>query len=183
MAVGVNVAVGTSVTVGEDVLVPVAVTEVGIVPRGLVSVLVVVGTNDGKDEGAPDIGIGIGIGIVFVVVVGSEEGELVAPIAVVGIMFGRTILLLLLGDSVLFLGETIADTAVVGDPDPDPVAASVVPSPLLLPSLAVLLLFCFQQSGLVQLVFHGLDGTVTSSVPALRSSSSSNSSGATRRRR
>lgn len=181
VAVGVNVAVGMYVTVGEDVLVPVAVTEVGIVPRGLVSVLVVVGTNDGKDEGAPDIGIGIGI--VFVVVVGSEEGELVAPIAVVGIMFGRTILLLLLGDSVLFLGETIAGTAVVGDPDPDPVAASVVPSPLLLPSLAVLLLFCFQQSGLVQLVFHGLDGTVTSSVPALRSSSSSNSSGATRRRR
>ena len=179
MAVGVNVAVGMYVTVGEDVLVPVAVTEVGIVPRGLVSVLVVVGTNDGKDEGAPDIGIGI----VFVVVVGSEEGELVAPIAVVGIMFGRTILLLLLGDSVLFLGETITGTAVVSDPDSDPVAAAVVPSPLLLPSLAVLLLFCFQQSGLVQLVFHGLDGPVTSSVPAFSSSSSSNSSGATRRRR
>ena len=164
MAVGVNVAVGTSVTVGDDVLVPVAVTEVGIVPLGLVSVLVVVGTNEGKDVGGGEEGKSVVVDVVIPatreegeeedngnVDGNEEEEEAAAPIAVVGSTFGRTILfLLLLGDSVLFLGATVAGTTAVGDPDP--VAGTTVvgdPNPaLLLPSLAVVLLFCFQQSGL-----------------------------------
>ena len=104
--VGVNVAVGLSVTVGKDVC-------------------------DAEGESVVVAGV--------IPATPEEDGE-EDDNGVVGITFGRTLLLLLPGDSVLFLGETVAGTAVVGDTET--VAGTAVvgdPDPALLPSLAVVL--------------------------------------------
>ena len=116
MAVGVNVAVGLSMTVGKDVCDAAgeSVVAAGVIPA--------TPEEDGEEDDNGVVGI---------------------------ITFGRTLLLLLPSDSVLFLGETVAGTAVVGDTET--VAGTAVvgdPDPALLPSLAVVLLFCFLQSGL-----------------------------------
>ena len=114
--VGVNVAVGLSVTVGNDVC--------GAEGESVVVVAGVIPATPEEDGEEDDNGV---VGI---------------------ITFGRTLLLLLPSDSVLFLGETVAGTAVVGDTET--VAGTAVvgdPDPAVLPSLAVVLLFCFLQSG------------------------------------